>query len=169
VARQTGLLERFARCFTDCRDPRRIEHKVEELVAQRVLALAVGYEALNDHDGLRDDPLLALAVGKPDLTGAQRVRVPDHGHALAGKSTLNRLERTAAKLAQQERYTKIVYDAAAIAALFIADFIHAHPRPPRELILDLDATDDPLHGQQEGRFFHGYYGCYCYLPPVHFL
>jgi Transposase DDE domain group 1 len=164
VASRTGLLERFARCFTDYRDPRRIEHKVEELVAQRVLALAQGYEDLNDHDTLRDDSLLALAVGKPDLTGTQRLRARDCGHALAGKSTLNRLERTPAKLESQERYTKIVYDAAAVAALFTEDFIRAHPRPPKALILDLDATDDPLHGQQEGRFFHGYYGCYCYLP-----
>jgi Transposase DDE domain group 1 len=164
VAQRSGLLERFARCFSDYRDPRLIEHQVGELVAQRVLALAQGYEDLNDHDALRDDPLLALAAGKRDLTGAQRVRVRDRGHALAGKSTLNRLERTPAKLKPQERYTKIVYDAAAIEALFIEDFIRAHPRPPKELILDLDATDDPLHGQQEGRFFHGYYGCYCYLP-----
>jgi len=164
VAQHTGLLERFAHCFTDYRDPRRIEHKVEELVTQRVLALAQGYEDLNDHDALRDDPLLALAVGKPDLTGAQRVRGRDRGHALAGKSTLNRLERTPAKLKPQERYTKIVYDAAAIEALFTDDFIRTQPQPPEELVLDLDATDDPLHGQQEGRFFHGYYGCYCYLP-----
>ena len=164
VAQRTGLLERLARCFSDYRDPRLIEHKVGELVAQRVLALAQGYEDLNDHDALRDDPLLALAVGKPDLTGAQRVRGRDRGHALAGKSTLNRLERTPDKLKPQERYTKIVYDAAAIEALFIDDFIRTQPRPPKELVLDLDATDDPLHGQQEGRFFHGYYGCYCYLP-----
>ena len=161
VAQHTGLLERFAHCFTDYRDPRRIEHKVEELVTQRVLALAQGYEDLNDHDALRDDPLLALAVGKPDLAGVQRVRVRDRGHALAGKSTLNRLERTPAKLTPQERYTKIVYDAAAIEALFTDDFIRTQPHPPEELVLDLDATDDPLHGQQEGRFFHGYYGCYC--------
>jgi Transposase DDE domain group 1 len=164
VAQRTGLLERFAHCFTDYRDPRRIEHKVEALVAQRVLALAQGYEDLNDHDALRDDPLLALAVGKPDLTGAQRLRGRDRGHALAGKSTLNRLERTPEKLKPQERYTKIVYNAAAIEALFTDDFIRTQPQPPAELVLDLDATDDPLHGQQEGRFFHGYYGCYCYLP-----
>jgi hypothetical protein len=164
VAQHTGLLERFAHCFTDYRDPRRIEHKVEELVTQRVLALAQGYEDLNDHDALRDDPLLALAVGKPDLAGCQRVRVRDRGHALAGKSTLNRLERTPEKLKPQERYTKIVYDAAAIEAFFTDDFIRTQPHPPEELVLDLDATDDPLHGQQEGRFFHGYYGCYCYLP-----
>jgi Transposase DDE domain group 1 len=164
VAERTGLLEGFARCFSDYRDPRLIEHQVGELVAQRVLALAQGYEDLNEHDTLRDDPLLALAVGKPDLTGAQRVRGRDRGHALAGKSTLNRLERTPDTLKPQERYTKIVYDAAAIEALFTEDFIRTQPRPPEELVLDLDATDDPLHGQQEGRFFHGYYGCYCYLP-----
>ncbi|MBV8359225.1 MAG: IS1380 family transposase [Deltaproteobacteria bacterium] len=164
VAQRTGLLERFARCFSDYRNPRRIEHQVAELVAQRVLALAQGYEDLNDHDALRDDPLLALAAGKPDLTGAQRGRGRDRGHALAGKSTLNRLERTAARLEPSERYKKIVYDAAAIEALFTNDFIRAHPHAPEELILDLDATDDPLHGQQAGRFFHGYYGCYCYLP-----
>jgi Transposase DDE domain group 1 len=161
VASRTGLLERFARCFNDYRDPRLIEHQVADLVAQRVLALAQGYEDLNDHDALRDDPLLALAVGKSDLTGAQRRRERDRGHALAGKSTLNRLERTAAKPEPTERYKKIVYDAAAIAALFTDDFIRAHPRAPEELILDLDATDDPLPGRQEGRFFHGYYGCYC--------
>jgi hypothetical protein len=164
VAQRTGLLERFARCFTDYREAGPIEHTVRELVAQRGLGLAQGYEDLNDHDALRDDPLLALAVGKPDLTGAHRLRPRDRGHALAGKSTLNRLERTPAELKRTERYTKIVYDAAAIAALFIEDFIRAHPRPSTELIRDLDATDDPLHGQQEGRCFHGYYDCYCYLP-----
>jgi hypothetical protein len=131
VAQRTGLLERFAHCFTDYRDPRRIEHKVEALVAQRVLALAQGYEDLNDHDALRDDPLLALAVGKPDLTGAQRLRGRDQGHALAGKSTLNRLERTPDKLKPQERYSKIVYNAAAIETLFTDDFIRTQPQPPR--------------------------------------
>jgi hypothetical protein len=164
VANQSGLLKRFGRCFADYRDSRYIDHSVEELVSQRVLALAQGYEDLNDHDALRDDTLLALAVGKQDVTGAQRLRERDRGHALAGKSTLNRLERTAAKLRPEERYKKIVYDGAAIEELFTDDFIRAQPRPPEELILDLDATDDPLHGQQEGRFFHGYYGCYCYLP-----
>ena len=164
VAQRTGLLARFAGCFADGREPQLIEHTVGELVAQRVLALAVGYEDLNDHDVVRDDPLLALAVGKHDLTGAARRRARDRGHALAGKRTLNRLERTAAKLESSERYKKVVYDAAAIERFFIDDFIRAHPHPPTELILDLDATDDPLHGQQEGRYFHGYYGCYCYLP-----
>jgi Transposase DDE domain group 1 len=164
VAQRSGLLKRFAGCFSDYRDPRLIEHQVEELVAQRVLALAQGYEDLNDHDTLRDDPLLALAAGKQDLIGARRVRMRDRGHALAGKSTLNRLERTPLQLKPKERYSKIIYDAAAIEALFTDAFIRAQPQPPEQLVLDLDATDDPLHGQQEGRFFHGYYGCYCYLP-----
>jgi Transposase DDE domain group 1 len=164
VAQRSGLLKRFAGCFSDYRDPRLIEHQVEELVAQRVLALAQGYEDLNDHDTLRDDPLLALAAGKQDLIGARRVRMRDRGHALAGKSTLNRLERTPLQLKPKERYSKIIYDAVAIEALFTDAFIRAQPQPPEQLVLDLDATDDPLHGQQEGRFFHGYYGCYCYLP-----
>lgn len=164
VASRSGLLTRFGQCFTDYRDARYIEHTVEELVSQRVFGLAQGYEDLNDHDTLRDDLLLGLAVGKPDVTGAQRRRERDRGHALAGKSTLNRLERTPEKLEATERYTKIVYDAARIEQLFTDDFIRAQVTPPEEVVLDLDATDDPLHGQQEGRFFHGYYGCYCYLP-----
>jgi hypothetical protein len=160
----TGLLKRFGQCFTDYRDPRYIEHTVEQLVSQRVLGLAQGYEDLNDHDALRDDPLLSLAVGKPELAGSQRRRARDRGHALAGKSTLNRLERTPERPQADERYTKIAYDAGRIEQLFTADFIRAHSAPPAQVVLDLDATDDPLHGQQEGRFFHGFYGCYCYLP-----
>jgi Transposase DDE domain group 1 len=120
VAGRSGLLERFGRCFTDYRDSRYIEHTVAELVSQRVLALAQGYEDLNDHDVLRDDLLLALAVGKQDLAGSQRPRARDRGHALPGKSTLNRLERTPEQLKPKERYTKIAYDAAAIEQLFTA-------------------------------------------------
>ena len=115
-------------------------------------ALAQGYEDLNDHEALRDDTLLALAVGKGDLTGAARRRQRDRGHALACKSTLNRLERTAAKPEPTERYKKIDYDAAVIEELFFAP-TRVHPR---NSWLDLDATDDPLHGHQEGRFVHGY-------------
>src|SRR5206468_9805294 len=155
---------RFAQCFTDYRAPELIEHTVEELVAQRVLALACGYEDLNDHDVLRDDALLAVAAGKRDATGATRKRARDRGHALAGKSTLNRLEGTPAAATAAARYKKIVYDGAAIEAWFVEAFLAAHPTPPAEIVLDLDATDDPLHGQQEGRFFHGYYRAYCYLP-----
>jgi hypothetical protein len=162
VAERTGLLRRFAGCFTDYRRPDLIEHTVSELVSQRVLAQVQGYEDLNDHDTLRDDPLLALASGKRDVTGAGRVRLRDRGHALAGKSTLNRLERTPAE--PTARYHKIVYDGDAVPWIFIDHFLDAHAQPPERIVLDLDATDDPLHGQQEGRFFHGYYRQYCYLP-----
>jgi hypothetical protein len=162
VAERTGLLRRFAGCFTDYRRQDLIEHTVGELVSQRVLAQVQGYEDLNDHDTLRDDPLLALASGKRDLVGAERVRERDRGHALAGKSTLNRLERTPAE--PTLRYHKIVYDGEAIPFVFIDHFVDSHPEPPARIVLDLDATDDPLHGQQEGRFFHGYYRQYCYLP-----
>jgi Transposase DDE domain group 1 len=162
VAERTGLLKRFADCFTDYRRQDRIEHTVGELVSQRVLAQVQGYEDLNDHDTLRDDPLLALASGKRDLVGAERLRQRDRGHALAGKSTLNRWERTPAH--PTARYHKIVYDGGAISAVFIDHFLDAHATPPARIVLDLDATDDPLHGQQEGRFFHGYYRHYCYLP-----
>jgi hypothetical protein len=164
VAARTGLLAQFAACFTDHRDPHRIEHTVGELVSQRVLALACGYEDLNDHEALRDDAVLAAAAGKRDVTGAQRRRVRDQGHALAGKSTLNRWERTPAAATAATRYHKIVYDAAAIEAFFVRAYVAAHPTPPAEVVLDLDATDDPVHGHQEGRFFHGFYGGYCYLP-----
>jgi hypothetical protein len=164
VAAITGLLKRFGQGFTDYRDPRYLEHTVEELISQRVLALVQGYEDLNDHDTLRDDPLLSLAVGKQDLTGIERRRERDRGHALAGKSTLNRLERTPEQPQPDERYTKIAYDAGPIEKFFTDDFIRAHSAPPEEVVLDLDATDDPLHGKQQGRFFHGFYGCYCYLP-----
>jgi hypothetical protein len=164
VAERTGLLRRFAGCFTDHRRQDLIEHSVVELVSQRVLAQVQGYEDLNDHDTLRDDPLLALASGKRDLVGAERVRRRDRGHALAGKSTLNRLERTPAEATAAARYHKIVYDGEAMAGVFIDHLLDSHSRPLRRVVLDLDATDDPLHGQQEGRFFHGYYRHYCYLP-----
>lgn len=164
VAGRTGLLEALASCFRDHRKPEAIEHSVAELIAQRVYGLALGYEDLNDHDSLRDDTLLALAVGKRDLHGAHRVRARDQGHALAGKSTLNRLELTPADGDAASRYKKIVYDGAAIDAALVDHFIASHRRAPRQLVLDLDATDDPIHGEQEGRFFHGYYGHYCYLP-----
>jgi hypothetical protein len=164
VAERTGLLRRFAACFTDHRRQDLIEHTVGELVSQRVLAQVQGYEDLNDHDTLRDDPLLALASGKRDLVGAERVRARDRGHALAGKSTLNRWERTPAEATAASRYHKIVYDGAAIGSVFIDHFLDSHALPPERIVLDLDATDDPLHGQQEGRFFHGYYRHDCYLP-----
>jgi len=161
VAERTGLIDRFASCFRDHRRPERIEHTVEQLLGQRVFGQALGYEDLNDHDRLRDDVLLALAVGKPDLTGAERRQARDRGHALAGRSTLNRLERTES---EPSRYHKLVYDRTAIEDGFVDHFLDAHARSPSRIVLDLDATDDPLYGEQEGRFFHGYYRHYCYLP-----
>jgi hypothetical protein len=164
VEKRTGILERFARCFRDYRQEEQIEHTVKELVAQRVYALALGYEDLNDHEQLRRDPLLAILAEKADPTGESRVRARDRGKALAGKSTLNRLELTKAAVEAQERYKKIVMDQAAVDRLLVEVFLEAHAQPPAEVVLDLDATDDPVHGNQEGRFFHGYYGHYCYLP-----
>ena len=144
--------------------PAQVEHSVRELVAQRVYGLALGYEDLNDHDQLRCDPLLALLSGKQDLAGAQRRRPRDRGKAGAGKSTLNRLELTPAEAGASSRYKKIVLDTGAADRLLTALYIQSQPRQPERIVLDLDATDDLLHGQQEGRFFHGYYGHYCYLP-----
>jgi hypothetical protein len=152
--RAIGLVSRFAACFDDGRIQTQVEHTVEAMVAQRVFGIALGYEDLVDHDQLRHDPVLATLAGK--LTAERRNCTP-----LAGKSTLNRLEH--APLAPS-RYHKIGHDAAAIEGLFVALFLEAHKTPPDSIILDLDATDDPLHGHQEGRFFHGYYDCYCYLP-----
>ncbi len=148
------LVRRLARCFTDRRLREAVEHEVETLVMQRVFGLALGYEDLNDHDALRHDPMMAVLAGK---LSARRAGCA----AVAGKSTLNRLERS---LAAPTRYHKISHDPQAIEALFVDMFLEAHRRPQKEIVLDLDATDDPVHGDQEGRFFHGYYGGYCYLP-----
>jgi len=159
-----GLLERFAECFTDHRDAERCEHTVEELLRQRIFALGLGYEDLNDHDELRLDPLLASLVGKADPTGADRRLERDRGKPLAGKSTLNRLEWGLAGEAEDDRYRRIAIDPEAVDRFFVDTFLEAHEEVPEEITLDLDATDDPLHGEQEGRFFHGYFGGYCYLP-----
>jgi DDE family transposase len=151
--RKIGLLRRVAACFNDYRQPERIEHHLEEMLAQRIYGLALGYEDLNDHEQLRQDPLFAVLAGKKDL-----------GAPLAGKSTLNRLELTPAGAPAAERYNKISYSAEALDELLVDLFLEAHRRAPQEIVLDLDATDTPLHGRQEARFFHGYYGHYCYLP-----
>ena len=153
--RAIGLIGRFAQCFRDARDPALIEHEVRTLVGQRVIAVALGYEDLNDHDELRHDPAMAVLAGK--LKARRQTKCA----AIAGKSTLNRLELS---LPQPSRYKKISYQAETIERLFVDVFLEAHPVAPEEIVLDLDATDDPLHGTQEGRFFHGYYGNYCYLP-----
>jgi hypothetical protein len=152
--RAIGLVDRFAGCFRDVRCQELIEHEVRTLVGQRVFGLALGYEDLSDHDELRHDPVMATLAGK--LAARRRDCAP-----VAGKSTLNRLELSRPVAT---RYHKISHDPAAIEALFVTLFLEAHRRPPKQIVLDLDATDDPLHGHQEGRFFHGYYDCYCYLP-----
>jgi len=149
-----GLVKRLARCFRDARRPEWIEHSVATLVGQRVFGIALGYEDLNDHDELRHDPLMAVLAGKLEAWRSDCAPV-------AGKSTLNRLELSREVAT---RYFKIAHDGAAIENLFVDLFLEAHTRAPKQIILDLDATDDPLHGHQEGRFFHGYYDCYCYMP-----
>ena len=161
---RTGIIRQFAACFTDHRDPKLIEHSLEHLLAQRVYALALGYEDLNDHDDLRRDPLLATVVGKPDPTGNDRHCLRDRGKPLAGKSTLNRLELTPVGADRDSRYKKIICHTRDVERLFVSLFLQAHGRPPERIVLDLDATDDPVHGHQLGRFFHGYYKSYCYLP-----
>jgi len=164
VNTKTRIVEQAAACFTDMRNPQRIEHTAAELVGQRIYGIALGYEDLNDHDRLRCDSLIALMTGKEDPTGDDRRRERDKGKALAGSATLNRLELTAAQVADGERYKKISFDLEMGMALFTQFFLQAKRETPSVLVLDLDATDDPVHGHQEGRFFHGYYGCYCYLP-----
>jgi hypothetical protein len=152
--RAIRLTERFAACFIDARMAGLVEHAVGTMVLQRVVGIALGYEDLNDHDELRHDPVLAVLAGK--LAARRSDCAP-----LAGKSTLNRIELSRP---EPTRYHKVSHDPAAIETLLVDLFLEAHRRPPAQIVLDLDATDDPLHGEQEGRFFHGYYDCYCYLP-----
>jgi hypothetical protein len=152
--RVIGLTRRFAACFKDSRNSDLIEHSVQTLVMQRIVGIALGYEDLIDHDELRHDPVMAVLAGKLAATRGDCAPV-------AGKSTLNRLELSRA---EPTRYAKIAADTGAIEALLVDLFLDAHAKAPRQIILDLDATDDPLHGHQEGRFFHGYYDSYCYLP-----
>jgi hypothetical protein len=162
--RLTGIIAGFAKCFTDHRNPDLIEHTVEQIIAQRIYALALGYEDLNDHDQLRYDPLLAVLAGKGDPTGNDRLRERDKGKALAGKSTLNRLELTPIRADSFSRYKKITTNRQAVDKFFVDVFLHSFDKAPKQIVIDLDATDDTVHGQQLGRFFHGYYGDYCYLP-----
>src|SRR5271157_2791066 len=158
------FIQRFSQCFTDLRNPKFVEHSVYELLSQRTYGLCFGNEDLNDHDLLRADPLLALLCGKQDLEGKYRRNERDRGKPLAGKSTLNRLETAGSLLSDRPRYKKIVAEMNELEEYFVGTFLRTTKKPPRLLILDFDATDDPLHGKQEGRFFHGYYDCYCYLP-----
>jgi hypothetical protein len=164
VEQRTGIMRRFAGCFTDHRQPEKVEHTVPELVRQRVYGLVLGYEDLNDHEQLRLDPLLALLAGKRDIEGTQRRREQDRGKPGAGKSTLNRMESTPQTEQEKKRYKKIELEPGAVDELLVELYAEAQERMPEQVVLDLDATDDPVHGEQESRFFHGYYGHYCYLP-----
>jgi len=169
---RTGIVRRFAACFTDYRKADQIEHPLLDLIMQRVFGLALGYEDLNDHDELRCDPMLAVALGKDDVKGEHRRRAQDRGKALAGKSTLNRLELTAPeydgsprqKESDKPETKKIGADPESIDALLVDLFLDAQEHAPEQIVLDLDATDDTLYGKQEGRFYHGHYHDYCYLP-----
>ena len=174
LEQRTKIVRRFAACFTDYRRADLVEHPLLDLITQRVFGLALGYEDLNDHDELRRDPMLAVALGKDDPKGEQRRRAQDRGKALAGKSTLNRLELTAPDYdgsprqkdsnSKKPETKKIVVDPESIDALLVDLFLEAYAAAPDQIVLDLDATDDILYGQQEGRFYHGYYRDYCYLP-----
>src|ERR1700688_2383563 len=152
--RVIDLVDRFAACFRDRRRQDLVEHALTALIGQRVFGIALGYEDLNDHDDLRHGPVVAVLAGK--LSSKRETCAP-----LAGKSTLNRLELSRL---EPTRYHKIAHNPIAIKRLMVDLFLETHERAPSEIILDLDATDDPVHGNQEGRFFHGYYDCYCYLP-----
>src|SRR5437879_7990194 len=172
LEQRTGIVRRFAACFTDYRRLDLIEHPLLDLIMQRIFGLALGYEDLNDHDDLRRDPMLAVALGKDDVKGEQRRRAQDRGKALAGKSTLNRLELTAPdydgsprqKDSNKQETKKIVVDPESIDALLVDLFLEAHEQAQDRIILDMDATDHILYGRHEGRFCHGYYQDYCYLP-----
>ena len=162
--KRTDILERLAGCFRDYRNEDRIEHPVGSLIRQRVYGIALGYEDLNDHDSLRHDVVMGLLSEKHDPCGRDRVREQDQGKAIAGKSTLNRLGLTPEDANEKSRYKKIVADGGKIDELMVAVFIESYHSAPSEVVLDVDATDDPLHGNQEGKYFHGYYSEYCYLP-----
>src|SRR5580692_9515365 len=161
VEKHTHILKRLSDCFIDYRNPKLIEHTVEALIKQRVFGIAMGYEDLNDHERLRQDPFLGVLCEKQDPTGSDRCMERDKGKATAGKSTLNRLELGAVTT---NRYKKIAPNMTDIDNLLVDLFIESYASAPKEIVFDVDATDDRIHGNQEGRFFHGYYGDYCYLP-----
>ncbi len=144
------LLPRLAECFLDGRKQKQVEHSVREMLAQRIYGLALGYEDINDHERLRKDPVFGILAGREELE-----------QPLAGKSTLNRLELGSGA---SDRYKKITFCKEAVDELLVKVFLESHQQAPEQIVLDVDTTDLPLHGRQEGRFFHGYYDCYCYLP-----
>ena len=163
---RSAVLDRFATCFDDLRNRSYVEHSVRQLVSQRIYGLCLGYEDINDHEQLRYDPLFAAVCQQSDVEGGRRRRDSDVGQALAGKSTLQRLESTPREANKPDRYHRVYADPARIEGFFVEHFLSHYNggRQPGQIIIDLDATNDPLHGNQEGRFFHGYYDQYCYLP-----
>jgi len=148
--KRLNLLPRLAECFLDARKQEQIDHSILEMLSQRIYGLALGYEDINDHEQLRKDPVFGVLAGREELD-----------EPLAGKSTLNRMELGAGT---KNRYKKITFWKEAVDELLVKVFIESHDSAPAEIILDVDTTDLPLHGKQEGRFFHGYYDNYCYLP-----
>lgn len=156
----------LAACFRDERDPRWVEHSLTELMSQRLIGMALGYEDLNDHNQLRRDPLLAVACEKPDPLGTNRVCAEDRGKALASAPTLNRLELGGERV---DRYHKITHDPKQVEQCLLTMGVRCLPKHAQEVIVDLDATGMLLHGEQVGRHFHGYYGDYCYLPLYAFV
>jgi hypothetical protein len=148
--KRLNLLPRLAECFLDGRNQEQVEHSILEMLSQRIYGLALGYEDSNDHEQLRSDPVFGILAGRHELA-----------EPLAGKSTLNRMELGSG---QKDRYKKITYWKDSIDELLVKLFIESHCEAPEQIILDVDTTDLPLHGKQEGRFFHGYYDSYCYLP-----
>jgi hypothetical protein len=164
VESRRRIVERFASCFDDYREASRVDHDVHQIVGQRVFGLALGYEDVNDHDALRFEPLLATLLGKSDACGSERRRAAHRGAALAAPSTIHRLELSHPGVADGDRYRRIALDQGAADDLFVDLFIEAHEKAPKEIVLDLDATDDRVHGTQIGRHFHGHYDGYCFLP-----
>lgn len=157
--RKLQITSKFAQCFQDYRQPNRIDHSIESLIKQRIYGLVMGYEDLNDHEELRHDPMFALALGK-------RIKVEEQSVILAGKSTLNRLEHCPEDVEQgaDSRYHKIGHSPEQIEGLFVKLFLESYSKEPQQIILDLDVTDDLVHGNQEQVFFNTYYGGYCYAP-----
>jgi Transposase DDE domain group 1 len=141
--RRLKLLERFSECFLDGREQSKVEHSVHEMVSQRVYGLALGYEDINDHEQLRSDPVFGMLAERED-----------RNKPLAGKSTLNRMELGTGI---NDRYKKITFWKDGVDELMVSVFLEAHATPPEQIVLDVDTTDLPLHGKQEGRFYHGYY------------
>lgn len=171
---QTSFIDQIASCFTDFRAPHLITHSVPELLRQRIFGISLGYEDLNDHDSLRHDPVMALGVGKQEPLGLDRPDPKDRGKALASKSTLNRLELTNAKTTHQGEAInkgdhKIRANHAELEKLMIELAVNMLSADTNEIILDFDATDSLIHGDQQGKFFHGYYGDYCFLPLYCFI